>query len=119
MSGFEAVTTFSPALASKRSLTCSRTTENVSRIKFVKSAMSSQDSTLRYSVQIGWSDADHAFIAAVPELPGCLADGTTYEEALKAIEDEIGIWLETARLEGWRIPEPKIFKSAEAVASAS
>ena len=79
--------------------------------------MSSQNSTSRYSVQIGWSEADGAFIAAVPELAGCLADGATYEEALKAIEEEIEIWLETARLEGWKIPEPKIFQTASAVAS--
>jgi len=69
-------------------------------------------------VQLGWSEADGAFIAAVPELPGCLADGATYDEALKAIEEEIEIWLETARLEGWKIPEPKIFKTAAAVANA-
>ena len=70
-------------------------------------------------MQIGWSDADQAFIAAVPELPGCLADGATYEAALKAIEEEVGIWLETARIEGWKIPEPKIFKTAAAVAGAA
>ncbi len=69
-------------------------------------------------MQLGWSEADGAFIAAVPELPGCLADGATYDEALKAIEEEIEIWLETARLEGWKIPEPKIFKTAAAVANA-
>ena len=70
-------------------------------------------------MQIGWSDADGAFIAAVPELAGCLADGATYEEALKAIEEEIEIWLETAKLEGWKIPEPKVFKNSAAVASAT
>ena len=70
-------------------------------------------------MQIGWSDADGAFIAAVPELPGCLADGATYEEALRAIAEEIEIWLETARIEGWSIPKPKTFKTAAAVASAA
>lgn len=80
---------------------------------------SSSNSTSRYSVQIGWSDADQAFIAAVPELAGCLADGATYEDALKAIGEEIEIWLETARLEGWKIPEPKVFKTAAAVADAA
>ncbi len=67
-------------------------------------------------MQIGWSDADRAFIAAVPELPGCLADGATHEEALRAIEEEIEIWMETARLEGWKIPAPKRFETAAAVA---
>ena len=80
---------------------------------------SSPNLTSRYSVQIGWSDADQAFIAAVPELSGCLADGATYEEALRAIEEEIEIWLETAHLEGWEIPEPKTFKTAAAVADAA
>ena len=80
--------------------------------------MSSSSSTLRYSIQIGWSETDQAFVAAVPELPGCLADGSTYEDALHAIEEEIEIWLETARLEGWKIPEAKVFKTAAAVAGA-
>ena len=54
----------------------------------------------------------------MPELPGCLADGPTYEDALHAIEEEIEIWLETARLESWKIPEAKVFKTAAAVAGA-
>ena len=70
-------------------------------------------------MQIGWSDADRAFIAAVPELPGCLADGATHEEALGAIEEEIEIWMETARLEGWKIPAPKRFGTAAAVAATT
>jgi len=70
-------------------------------------------------VQIGWSDADGAFVAAVPELPGCLADGASYEEALHAIAGEIEIWIETAHLEGWNIPKPKTYKTAAAVASAA
>ena len=69
-------------------------------------------------MQIGWSEADQAFVAAVPELSGCLADGATYEEALKAIEEEIGIWLETAKIEGWNVPPPKTFKTAAAVSEA-
>ena len=70
-------------------------------------------------MQIGWSEADKAFVAAVPELPGCLADGASYEEALKAIGEEIDIWIETAQIEGWKIPEPKVFQTAAAVASAA
>jgi predicted RNase H-like HicB family nuclease len=92
--------------------------ESVSHTKSGKSVKSSSSSTFRYSVQIGWSETDQTFVAAVPELSGCLADGSTYESAVHAIEEEIEIWLETARLEGWKIPAPKVFKSAEAVAEA-
>ena len=61
----------------------------------------------RYEVIIYWSDEDHAFIAEVPELPGCAADGTTYQEAVSNAEVVIQEWLETARELGRSIPEPK------------
>ena len=61
----------------------------------------------RYEVILYWSDADQAFIAEVPELPGCAADGPTYRAALDAIEVVIGEWIETARALGRPIPEPK------------
>ena len=64
-------------------------------------------SNVRYEIIIYWSDADHAFIAEVPELPGCAADGATYQEALSAAEVVIDEWLETARELGRAIPEPK------------
>lgn len=61
----------------------------------------------RYEVIIYWSREDAAFIAEVPELPGCAADGPTYREALANVEAIIREWLETAKEEGRPIPEPK------------
>lgn len=61
----------------------------------------------RYEIIIYWSEADQAFIAEVPELPGCAADGPTYREALAAIETVIGEWIETARALGREIPLPR------------
>jgi predicted RNase H-like HicB family nuclease len=58
-------------------------------------------------VIIYWSDADQAFIAEVPELPGCAADGKTYEEALASVEAVIQEWIETAMEPGRPIPQPK------------
>lgn len=54
-----------------------------------------------------WSQEDEAFLATVPELPGCMADGQTYQEALANVEVIIHEWMETARLLGRPIPEPK------------
>jgi predicted RNase H-like HicB family nuclease len=61
----------------------------------------------RYEVIIYWSQEDQAFIAEVPELPGCMADGQTPEEALGNAQVVIGEWIETARELGRSIPEPK------------
>jgi predicted RNase H-like HicB family nuclease len=61
----------------------------------------------RYEIIIYWSDADHAFIAEVPELPGCAADGATYREALEQAEVIIREWIETARELGREIPQPR------------
>lgn len=61
----------------------------------------------RYEVIIYWSAEDEAFIAEVPELPGCAADGATYQEALTNVETIIREWIETAREEGRIVPEPK------------
>ena len=54
-----------------------------------------------------WSKEDKAFIAEVPELPGCAADGSTYVEALENLETVVQEWLETAKELGRPIPEPK------------
>ena len=54
-----------------------------------------------------WSDEDEAFIAEVPELPGCAADGATYQEAVANAEVVIREWIETARELGRKIPKPK------------
>lgn len=56
-------------------------------------------------VVIYWSGADEAFIAEVPQLPGCAADGRTRKEALRNVEVIIGEWIETAKELGRPIPE--------------
>jgi predicted RNase H-like HicB family nuclease len=61
----------------------------------------------RYEVIIYWSEADRAFVAEVPELPGCAADGTTHQEALANVEVVIQECIETAKELGRPIPEPK------------
>ncbi len=62
---------------------------------------------LKYEVIIYWSDADEAFIAEIPELPGCAADGQTPQEALAAVQVVAREWIETARELGRPIPEPR------------
>ncbi len=61
----------------------------------------------KYEIVIHWSNEDNCFIATVPELSGCMADGETQEEVLQNINTVISEWLETARLLGRDIPEPK------------
>jgi predicted RNase H-like HicB family nuclease len=61
----------------------------------------------KYEIILYWSDEDAAFIAEVPELAGCAADGVTRQEALANAEIVIAEWLETARELGRPIPEPK------------
>ena len=61
----------------------------------------------RYEVIIYWSAEDESFIAEVPELPGCAADGPTYETALANVRVVIDEWIETARDLGRAIPEPR------------
>ena len=61
----------------------------------------------KYEVIIYWSAEDQAFIAEVPELPGCAADGKTYKEALAAVEVVIREWIEAATELGRPIPAPK------------
>ena len=62
---------------------------------------------LKYEVIIYWSNEDRAFIAEVPELPGCAADGKTYQEALANVEVVIQEWVETANELGRPVPAPK------------
>ena len=61
----------------------------------------------KYEVIIYWSEEDQAFIAEVPELPGCAADGATYQDALANVEVIIKEWIETARELGRPVPQPK------------
>jgi len=61
----------------------------------------------KYEVIIYWSEVDQAFLAEVPELPGCLADGATRSESLQNIQIIIDEWIETAKKLGRKIPQPK------------
>ena len=61
----------------------------------------------RYEVILYWSSEDEAFIAEVPELPGCAADGPTYEAALSNVKVVIDEWIETALHLGRQVPEPR------------
>jgi predicted RNase H-like HicB family nuclease len=64
-------------------------------------------SSWKYEIIMYWSDEDDAYVAEVPELPGCAADGATYAQALANAEVVIREWIETARELGRPIPEPK------------
>jgi predicted RNase H-like HicB family nuclease len=61
----------------------------------------------RYEIIIFWSDADQAFVADVPELPGCMAHGSSHADALAHAEEAIALWLDTAREDAAAIPTPK------------
>ena len=61
----------------------------------------------KYEIIIYWSEEDQAYIAEVPELPGCAADRKTYKQALANVEVIIHEWIETARELKRPIPEPK------------
>ena len=62
---------------------------------------------IRYEMIVYWSDEDEAYIVQVPELPGCMADGATYQAAIANAEMIVQEWIETARELGRPIPEPK------------
>ncbi|MDE0075038.1 MAG: type II toxin-antitoxin system HicB family antitoxin [Gammaproteobacteria bacterium] len=61
----------------------------------------------KYEIILYWSKADRAFVAEVPELPGCMAHGDTQQAALKNITRAMDLWIDTAREFGDPIPEPK------------
>ncbi|MCK4910595.1 MAG: type II toxin-antitoxin system HicB family antitoxin [Thermodesulfovibrionales bacterium] len=61
----------------------------------------------KYEVIIYWSKEDEAFIAEVPELPGCMAHGGSQEDALKNAQEAISLWIDTAKEFGDPVPEPK------------
>jgi predicted RNase H-like HicB family nuclease len=61
----------------------------------------------KYEIIIYWSDKDNAYLVEVPELPGCMADGKTYREALSNAEQIIQEWIDTAKELGRPIPSPK------------
>jgi predicted RNase H-like HicB family nuclease len=61
----------------------------------------------RYEIIVYWSEEDKVFIAQVPELPGCMADGETYQKAISNAEVITQEWIETAKELGRAIPKPK------------
>jgi len=61
----------------------------------------------KYEIIMYWSQEDNAVIAEVPELAGCMADGETYEQALQQVGVVIQEWIETAKVLGREIPQPK------------
>jgi len=63
--------------------------------------------SIKYEIVIYWSAEDNAYVAEVPELPGCMADGNSYRKALENAEIIIQEWIETARDLGRTIPEPR------------
>jgi predicted RNase H-like HicB family nuclease len=62
---------------------------------------------IRYEIILYWSQEDQAFIAEVPELPGCAADGASYQEAVANAEVVIREWIETAQELGRSVPTPR------------
>ncbi len=61
----------------------------------------------KYEIVIHWSDDDDAFVAEVPELPGCMAHGADQETALRNVKDAMDFWLDRANELGRSIPQPK------------
>lgn len=65
-----------------------------------------------YSMNIQWSVEDEAYIVTVPELPGCITHGATYEEAVRQGQDAIATWIDGSQEWGLPIPEPRVLKTA-------
>ena len=61
----------------------------------------------KYEIIVYWSNEDEAYIAEVPELPGCMADGKTYEDVIKNVQRIISEWIETTKSLERSIPKPK------------
>ena len=64
-------------------------------------------SVYRYEIILYWSAEDAAFIAEVPELPGCMAHGESQDDALRQVQDAMAAWIEVAQEIGRSIPEPR------------
>lgn len=62
----------------------------------------------KYEIVIFWSDEDGLYIAYAPELPGCMAHGDSYEEALASIREAMQLWIDVANKFGDRVPKPKV-----------
>ena len=64
---------------------------------------------MQYTMIISWSEEDNCYLVTVPDLPGCMADGKTYDEAVKNAQVVINEWIETANLLNRNIPKSKAF----------
>jgi predicted RNase H-like HicB family nuclease len=63
--------------------------------------------SIKYELIVYWSEEDQAFVVEVPELPGCMADGSSYQEAVANAQRVIEDWIDTAQRLGRAIPEPR------------
>ena len=61
----------------------------------------------RFEIIIFWSNDDQAYVADVPELPGCMAHGDTHETALAAVKEAVSLWIETAQATGRAVPQAR------------
>ena len=61
----------------------------------------------KYELIVFWSDEDGCYVVEVPELPGCMADGKTYQEAIEKAQTIISEWIDTAESTGREIPQPR------------
>ena len=66
------------------------------------------NNSIKYEIIIFWSEVDNAFIAEMPDLAGCMADGNSYEEAIANAQIVINQWIETAIAIGRDIPKPRV-----------
>jgi len=66
----------------------------------------------KYEISISWSDEDDAYVAVVRDLPGGMADGASYQEALAAAERAVELWIETAKELGRPIPQPRMQRAS-------
>ena len=60
-----------------------------------------------YEITIFWSDEDQAFVADVPELPGCMAHGDSHEQALAQVKQTMALWIEAAQANGRAVPQAR------------
>jgi len=67
---------------------------------------------LQYSMDIQWSDEDQVYLVTVPELPGCMTHGRTYEEAARQGQEIIEVWLDALKAGGKPIPAPRVYAVA-------
>jgi predicted RNase H-like HicB family nuclease len=71
--------------------------------------MNDQSRDEHYSLVIEWDPDDRIYVVTVPELPGCLTHGVSYEEAIAQARDAIASWLDAARDAGVAIPRPRAY----------